>query len=443
MLLMLEAIDKASQIIEGITGKLDGLGEKAQDAAAKASATGEELQAAQVKAEAAANAYAAAAEEQVNAQSRLLESTQAVRDAQAAAAESAARLAEADAAVASGVAEEAEAAKASYAEISAAAESSANAARLAVASQVEALDALNVAQKAAADRAAESAAAQEEANTDTAGSTALLKGAAVAATVTAAAVAGIGYESVKAAASFQQATTVLVTSGGETAANINMVRQGILQLASSTGTATEQLVNGMYMIGSAGYTGAQGLTVLKAAAQGAKAENADLGTVSNALTTILHNYGLGADQATAAMNQMITVVQNGKTTTEALASSLSTVLPVAAAVGLNFSQVGGAMATMTASGMSAQNAAQDLAGTIERLNGPSGVAVKQMQQLGLNSTELSKNLGKVGLAGTIEEVTNAIKDHMGPAGTVVVSAFQNASAATANLKTIMASMPST
>lgn len=441
VLLMLEAIDKASQIIERISGKLDALGEKAQAAADKAGMTGEELEAAQVKAEAAANAYAAAVDEQDAAQARLLESTQAVRDAQSAAAESAARLAEADAAVASGVEEAATAAQASYADIAAAADASSAAVKAAIAEQVVALDALGVAQKEAAARADESAAAQDAASTSTDLSGMALKGLAIGAAATAAAVAGIGYESVKAAANFQSATTVLVTSGGETAQNIEMVRQGILGLASSTGTATQQLINGMYLIGSAGYTGAQGLNVLRAAAQGAKAENADLGTVSNALTTVMHDYGHGASSATADMDELITTVQNGKTTTEALASSLSTVLPIAAKAGLNYAQVGGALATMTAEGMSAQNASRDLANTITNLQGPSQIASKEMAQMGLNSNDLSKNLGKVGLAGTIEEVTNAIQQHMGPAGLVVVSAFQNSAAATQNLQTIMSKMP--
>jgi TP901 family phage tail tape measure protein len=441
VLLMLEAIDKASQIIEGISGKLEALGDKASEAAAKASMTGEELEAAQVKAEAAANAYSAAVDEQDAAQARLLESTQAVRDLQDAAAESAAKLAEADAAVASGVEDAANIAQVSYADIAAAADASAAAVKAAIAEQTVALDALGTAQKEAALRSDESAAAQDAANTSTDVSGVALKGLAVASAVTAAAVAGIGYESVKAAANFQQATTVLQTSGGETAAQMASVRAGILNISSATGTGIQELVNGMYMIGSAGYTGAKGLTVLTAAAQGAKAENADLSTVSNALTTVLKDYGMGANQATAAMDQMIAVVQNGKTTTEALAGSLSAVLPVAAAAKLSFGQVGGAMATMTGEGMSAQQSAQDLANVIRSLQNPTSVATNEMMQMGLNSNTVAQQLGKQGLTGTLAELTSAITSHMGANGQILMSTFQNASAAAADAKTEISSMP--
>lgn len=441
VLLMLEAIDKASKIIEGISGKLEGLGEKAKAAADKASMTGEELEAAQVKAEAAANAYAAAVGEQEAAQARLLESTKAVRDAQAIAADAAAKLAEADAAVAAGVEDAANVAQVSYADIAKAAESSAAAVKTAVAEQVAALDGLSKAQATAAAQADEAAAATDAANTSVDVSGAALKGATVAAGLTAAAVAGIGYESVKAAANFQQATTVLQTSGGETAAQMASVRAGILSIASSTGTEVQELVNGMYMIGSAGFTGAKGLAVLTAAAQGAKAENADLGTVSNALTTILKDYGLGADKATASMDQLIAVVQHGKTTTEALASSLSNVLPIASAAGLSFDQVGGAMATMTGEGMSAQQAAQDLANTIRGLQSPNQVAIGEMQAFGLNANQVSEQLGKKGLTGTLGELTSAITQHMGPSGQVIMSTFQQAKAAAADANQMIKAMP--
>lgn len=305
-------------------------------------------------------------------------------------------------------------------------------------------------QEAVAAKSTESTAAADEESSGWNDVTSVVGKYSKGMTIAGLAVGAAAYESVKAAANFQTMTTVLQTSGGETESMMAGARSGILNLAQSTGTATQELTNGLYTLGSAGFNVAHGgLQALQAAAQGAKAENADLGTVTNALSTVLVDYGVkvtnnaaGQKVANQYMDQMIAIVQNGKTTTEALAGSLQNVLPIASAVGLSFDQVGGAMATMTASGMSADQASQDLANTIRNLNSPSEVASKEMAQMGINSTTLSKNLGKTGLEGTIQEITNAIQQHMGPAGTVVVSAFQNSAAATANLKTIMNSMPS-
>lgn len=264
------------------------------------------------------------------------------------------------------------------------------------------------------------------------------------------------------AAKYQSATTVLATSGGEVKGSIievkngmtdlngtmQQVDQGLLQISSSTGTATEGLVKGMYLAGSAGYTGAAGLNDMRAAAEGAKAENADLGVVTNALTTIETDYGIKAvavaknqSLANSVMNQMITVVQSGKTTTEELAGSLSAVLPVAAAAGLGFDQVGGAMATMTAQGTSAQQAAQDLANTIRNLQAPNNVAVQEMNAFGISSTKVQQELGKKGLSGTLEELSSTITKRMGPSGLVIQNAFMNATNAAKDAKVMIQSMP--
>lgn len=415
VLLMIEAMDKASDIISSMGSKLNNLSQSIKDAGGASILTGEELEAAQLKAEAAGTAYAVALDEQQAAMDRLKLTTDALAKAQAAQA----TVQEGDAKAA---ADAAKVVSASAAE------------------QVAALDALKKAEDGVAERSTAMAAAQKAASTESTATGIGLNQVAKAAAATSLAVAAIGYVSVKAAANFQQATTVLVTSGGETLANIQQVRDGILNLAETTGTTTQQLINGMYMIGSAGYTGAKGLDVLKAAAQGAKAENADLGTVSNALTTILKDYGMSADQATLAMDKMITVVQNGKTTTQDLAGSLANVLPLASAVGLSFDQVGGALATMTGQGMSAYQATQDLNNSIRALSNPNNVAINEMQMLGINSTKLSEDLSKKGLTGTITELTDAIKSHLGPAGTVVISTFQNSATAMQKVNEMMAGM---
>ncbi len=252
---------------------------------------------------------------------------------------------------------------------------------------------------------------------------------------------GIGVVSVKMAATFQESMTQLVTGAGESEKNIKMVSAGILQLAVSTGTSTQQLSSGMYMIESAGYHGAAGLKVLKAAAEGARVGNADLGSVSNALTSILNAYHISASNATNVTNEMVATVAAGKMHMQDLANAISAVLPVAAAAHVSFAQVGGAIATMTAQGMSAQQASQDLANTIRSLQNPNAVAVNEMQQLGLNSNQVAMNLGKKGLTGTIQLLTRTITNHMGASGQVIMNAFNQSTSAAQDANIMIQQMP--
>jgi len=240
-----------------------------------------------------------------------------------------------------------------------------------------------------------------------------------------AAVVGIGAASVKMAADFQSGITTLETGAGESKSNLQMVADGIKNLAISTGTSTKQLTDGMFAIESAGFRGADGLNVLKAAAEGAKAQNADLGTVGKAVSTILVDYHLKSSQAVDATNALITTVQSGNMHLQDLAGSMGAVLPIASQMGVSFPQVGAAIATMTNSGMGAQQAAQNLAHTMLSLSAPNSVATKSMAAVGIKAQQLKDTLANQGLPAAIQ----LIEDHVGkkfPAGSVqAVTAFKN------------------
>jgi hypothetical protein len=268
-----------------------------------------------------------------------------------------------------------------------------------------------------------------------------LLGVGVAGAAVALSVGMVGTKAVEMAGNFQYATERLVTGAGESQAKIEEVRAGILQMAGDVGVSADELAQGMYLVESAGFHASAGLQVMRAAAEGAKADGADMMTMADALTTALNAYGLGADHASAVTNQMVAAVAAGKMNMEDFASSLSAVLPQAAAAHLSFGQVAGAMATMTAQGMSARQAAQDLANTIRALQSPNQVAITEMQQLGISSNDVADNLGKRGLTGTLEMLTQAITSHMGPAGDVILSTFKNAEQAAKNVQIEIQAMP--
>jgi TP901 family phage tail tape measure protein len=245
---------------------------------------------------------------------------------------------------------------------------------------------------------------------------------------------------VKAAGDFQDSTTHLVTDAGESAKNLSMVQAGILQVSTATGTSAADITDAMYHIESGGMHGAAGLQLLKVAAEGAKVGGADLDTVSKTLVGTLNAYGIAASGGASMMNQLIATVGAGDMRMQDLASSLSAVTPLAAAAGISFSQVGGAIATMTSQGMSAQQATQDLANTIRSLSNPNSVAVNEMAQLGLSSNQVASSLGKKGLTGTIAELTQAITSKMGPAGQVILNAFNQSKAAGADATTMFGNL---
>ncbi|MFI2078585.1 phage tail tape measure protein [Streptomyces triculaminicus] len=254
---------------------------------------------------------------------------------------------------------------------------------------------------------------------------------------------GIGFVAygVKAAGDFQQQMNLLVTACGESERNLKMVSDGVMSLARSTGTSTSQLAEGMYQVEKAGYRAGDGLTVLKAAAQGAREEGADLKDVTNAMTSVMASYHLKASDSVRVMNAIKTAAGEGKMTMQEFSGSLATVIPIASANKISFAEVGGAIATLSQHGTSAREATQELASTIRNLAAPNNVAIQEMQRLGLSSTDVSTKLGKRGLTGTLDLLSQTVLSKMGPSGTVLLSAFNKTKQAAADADAMVKNMP--
>lgn len=227
--------------------------------------------------------------------------------------------------------------------------------------------------------------------------------------ITGAALVGIGVEATKMATSYESSTTRLVTSADESTKNLNMVGQGMLNMAGQVGTSAQELSKGMYTVESAGYHGADGLTVLKASAQGAKDENADLGTVANAVTDVLVDYHLKAQDAADVTSKMVTAVSFGKTTFEDFSGAMHNILPLASAMHLGFADVSGVLAEMTAHGMSADQASQNMANAMRSLIAPTAKQEAEFKALGISSDEVRNKLSTTGLAGTLQFLADTAK----------------------------------
>ena len=251
----------------------------------------------------------------------------------------------------------------------------------------------------------------------------------------------IGAASVKMASDFEAASTHLVTDAGESQSALSSVEQGMLAISSATGTSAASIVDGMYHIESSGVHGQAALEILRTAAEGAKVGGADLDTVTKTLMGTMKAFNLPASDSVKVMNEMIATVGSGDMRMQDLASSFGNVTSVAAKAGLSIAQVGGAVATMTARGISTNQATQDLANTIRSLQNPTSVATTEMAQMGLNSNTVASQLGKLGLTGTLNELVDAITSHMGPAGTVLLDTFNQSQTAAGDLKQELAAMP--
>jgi len=243
---------------------------------------------------------------------------------------------------------------------------------------------------------------------------------ATGAAVAAVAAVAVGVAATKMAADFQSATTLLVTGAGESEKSIGLVRDGLLAMAPAVGMGPEALATAMFQVESAGFHGAAGLTVMKAAAEGAKIGGADATVVANGLTTALTDYHLPANRAAEVTSKLVATVAAGKTTMGDLSASLSTILPFASSFGVSLNDVAGAMATMTGEGIDAATASTMLKFTMMSMANETPKGLTALKSIGMSAQQLKDDLSKKGVGGALQDVTDAIGKKF-PAGSVAAT----------------------
>lgn len=402
ILAVFEAVDKASRTIDKVDRAFEHLSETARLAAESAGAAGAEIDASLLETASGADAVEVATARATAAQSRMALATEELAGAER-------QL----------IAAQSQAAAAARGDAVAMAELNTALERLTAAERTAALASRDLAAAEArsatvADAAAAANVRASRAHTMLAAGADKAKAAMVTATKVATgvglAVAAVGYVSLKAATSFQTLTTRLATTAGEPLKNLAMIRQGIMDIAMATGATADELAKGMYIVASAGYHGAEGLTVLKAATEGAKMEGADFATVSNAVTDALKDYHLKAGAAATVTSQLITSVSYGKTTFQAMSAAMANVLPLASSLNISIQDVSGVLAEMTAHGMTAQRASQNIANAMRELAVPTHVMEKEFGLFNITSKQVQDSLGTRGLAGTMQWLASVAKE---------------------------------
>ena len=140
------------------------------------------------------------------------------------------------------------------------------------------------------------------------------------------ALAGIGYESIKMATSFQSAMERLVTQAGVPQNELGALKSGILSLAGAVGFSPESLSESLYHVASnmasLGASAPTMLNAVKIAAEGAATGGANLEDVTNALTATIASGITGANNFSQAMGALNATVGAGDMKMQDLADAL-------------------------------------------------------------------------------------------------------------------------
>jgi len=207
-----------------------------------------------------------------------------------------------------------------------------------------------------------------------------------------------GGGAIKLASDFNESMTKIQTLVGTSGAEVENLKEKVLELAGRTAQAPRDLADGLFFIQSAGFKGKEGLEALEVSAKGAAMGMGELKDIANATTSIMTAYKSQNMSAAQAGDLLHETLKQGKFEASEFMTKIGQVLPTAAAFGISFEQLGASVATMS-------KLSGDAAGTLTAVN-------RLMMSLNAPSEQQNKTLKK--LFGSYKNLNNQLKaDFMG------------------------------
>lgn len=229
------------------------------------------------------------------------------------------------------------------------------------------------------------------------------KGLVLGAKVGAVGVAGIATAlggAALAAVGFDAAMRNVNSIAGLNQKGFKALEQQLLRLAPAIGSTPTDLAKGLYDIVSTGFKASDAIKVLAVSAKAGKAGLTDTATATDAITSALKAYGLGAGQAKHVSDLLFETVDVGKLNFQQLAGSIGTVLPVASTLGVPLKQLGAAIATITLNGTDANTATTQLRAIFTAFEKPTKDLTATFKAQGYESATLA--LRHLGLKGALD-----------------------------------------
>lgn len=222
-------------------------------------------------------------------------------------------------------------------------------------------------------------------------------------------IVGLGAAIFKVGADFDTTLRQIVALTDTTAEEIGDVEQAVLGLAGEVGKTPQELAEGFYFLASAGFDTAEALEVLQSTA---KASAVGLGTtadISKVVGAAINAFGKENLTASDAVDILLRGIKNGTAEAPEFAASLGRVIGAAGQMGASFDDVIGALSAMTLQGISADEAATSLNQVFVSLLKTTPAAEKAMNDLGLSSEGLRRQLREEGLLSVLETLEEAFR----------------------------------
>lgn len=223
-------------------------------------------------------------------------------------------------------------------------------------------------------KAAENAGNQAEKSAEAVGS--LAKGAAVVAGALLATAAAAVSCATDLDAAFAKTQTIM----DQTKVSVGEMSDDIMALSGSSAMAATDVSDAVYNAISGSVATEDAVEFVDQANRLAVAGFTDLANATDVMTTVLNAYGLEASYVGGISNVLITTQNLGKTTVDALASSMGKAISTGSAYGVNMQNLASAYVELTRGGIDTAEATTYLSGMLNELGNASSEVGKIIQE---------------------------------------------------------------
>ena len=211
---------------------------------------------------------------------------------------------------------------------------------------------------------------------------------------------------------------------GESRQALQGMRDDLFDISTATGIGPQELSQALFNVESAGFRGAEAISVLDASARAAAAGLGETREVADAVTSAVNAYGIDTLSAAEATDTLVATVREGKVQTDELANSIGRVLPLASQMGVEFSEVGGTVAALTRIGANSRRAVTALNAALLQIQKGTPKTVEGLESMGLSLGQVEQMISDEGLLPTLQ----MLNERFAETDTKITDVFSNSRA---------------
>ena len=211
-----------------------------------------------------------------------------------------------------------------------------------------------------------------------------------------------GAGAVKLSMDFDASMSKITALVGIGAAEVDGMKDSVLQLAGETATAPQKLADALFVLTSAGLRGDDALSALEMSAKASAAGLGETNDIARAVAGAMNAYGPEALNAARATDILTATARAGNFETSQLSGALGRVLPFAKQAGASLEEVGGAVALLTRTNGNAAESITQVQALMRAFVVPTVEAATVLGELGMTAGDVRDSIGENGLSATLQ-----------------------------------------